>query len=123
MSENSDRQTGYMRLTNQLLGLIVFIAGIVLIIVVFNRALALYEEVNADTFAVTPSVEAVDAPGADEPVAPSPDSVAAQPAQGSVVQPLLVLVARIVILLALGWLAALMASRGAGIATGAGTKQ
>jgi hypothetical protein len=108
------------RTTNQVIGLLVFLAGIALLIMVFLAAYRLYEGIGGEMMGVKAATAAPQVPGTP-PAEQKPGLVVAQPGQGPGLATVLTLfAARLIALLVLGWLAAMLASRGAQLALTAG---
>lgn len=108
------------RTTNQVIGLLVFLAGIALLIMVFLAAYRLYEGIGGEMMGVKAATAPPQVPGTP-PAEPGPGVVVAQPGQGpSLATVLTLFAARLIALLVLGWLAAMLASRGAQLALAAG---
>lgn len=104
---------------NQALGLLIFIGGVVLLALVFLWAYRLYEGLDADLLQVQPARVQPAVPGLG-PAHPLPSgSLTAQPQpQRPLSSVALVLVARLLILLAMGWIGGLITSKGIGLAVG-----
>jgi len=104
---------------NQALGLLIFLGGVVLLALVFLWAYRLYEGIDASLLRVQPAQvqPAVAGLGPASPLPPG--GLAAQPqAGGSLASVGLVLVAKLLILLVMGWVGGLIASKGIGLAVG-----
>lgn len=119
---DSKTKTGSLNLhrtTSQALGLLVFIAGIVLLVMVIIGAYQLYGSLGRDLPGVQTSAVAPPVPGTP-PVPPPSGVAAAQPETGPSLSTMLILfAARLLTLLVIGWLAAMLAGRGAQLALAA----
>ncbi len=104
---------------NQAVGLLVFLAGVALLALVFWWAYRLYDGLDASLLGVQagpvrPAVSGL------VPAAPLPSgTLTARPEARVALSPLaLVLVAKLLVLLVMGWIGGLIASKGIGLATG-----
>lgn len=123
MSEERDRGLVAHRTTNQVLGLVILLAGIAMLILVFLWAYQLYQSIGGETFAARPATAAAQVAGTPSSSAPPAGAVSARPGTGqSPITAALVLFARLLALLVMGWLAGLLASKGVALATGSAAK-
>lgn len=117
MSVNPTREDTHRRSLNQVLGLVVFGVGVLMLALVFIWAYDLYQGIDSDTFGAREQTQAITVPGAPHPQTVAPGTVAASPDKGRpLVSTLAALGMRLVALLILGWLASLLAGRGAALA-------
>jgi hypothetical protein len=123
VSEGTDRNYTVQWTTNQALGLLIMAAGIVMLAFVFLWAYHLYQSINGEMFSVQPAVHPVQVAGGS-PTAPSPGAMTAKLGERSSPLPTaLALAARLCVLLVMGWLAGLLASKGVALATSTPHKQ
>lgn len=124
MSSEPSAKPAARHLTNQVLGLVVFVAGIALLALVFLWAWHLYEGINSAAFAVRPTTQAVTVPGGQPLPANPGGAVSAVPdPKFSLLGVLCAYGIRLLTLLVLGWLAALLAAKGASLARGTTDKE
>lgn len=117
MSADPVREDTHRRSLNQVLGLVVFGLGVVMLALVFIWAYDLYQGIDGSTFGARPQTQPITVPGAPSPRTVAPGTVVATPDQGNpLVATLAALGGRLLALLVLGWLAALLAGRGAALA-------
>lgn len=120
MGEGTDRHLVVHRTTNQAVGLVILLVGIVLLALVFMAAYHLYGSINAGTFGVRAAVQQPHVPGTPSGKPLPGGGVTAQPGVGMPpTTAALVLFARLFALLVMGWLAGLLANKGVALATGA----
>jgi hypothetical protein len=97
------------QLGNQILGLLIFLVGVALLVLVFYWVVLLYQSINGAMF----GVQATTAPNLPA------GSVKATPGTGLPILPALGLIAaKLLALMTLGWLASMVAARGAQLAVG-----
>lgn len=105
---------------NQILGLLVFAGGVVLLVLVFVWAYHLYLSLDATLVHVSPLVAQPPMAGAPPGAPLPPGTVTAAPgAATNIWQIVGLLVGKFVMLLAMGWIGALIASKGVALAVGA----
>jgi len=105
---------------NQALGLLVFLGGVALLAVVFLWAYRLYEGLDASLMQVQPAPVRAVVPGlAPGPGLPPGTTTARPQPQRSLPSLAVSLVAKLLILLVMGWVGAMIASKGIGLAVGA----
>jgi hypothetical protein len=99
---------------NQVLGILVFLAGVGLLLFVFYSAYQLYVGISSETFGAQPATQQVAVSGASPTFTPAPGSVRTSPEKSpSLVALLATFAAKLVALLVLGWLAGMLAGKGA----------
>jgi hypothetical protein len=104
---------------NQALGLLIFLGGVVLLALVFLWAYRLYEGIDANLLQVQPAQVQPVVPGLGPSNPLPPGGLTAQPQpRGPLSSLALVLLAKLLILLVLGWIGGLIASKGIGLAVG-----
>lgn len=115
--ESSGNQPSHV--INQALGLLIFLGGVVLLVLVFLWAYRLYEGLDAGLMRVQPAQvqPAVAGLGPSQPLPPGGLSAKPEP-QGSLASMGVALVAKLLILLVMGWVGGLIASKGIGLAVG-----
>ena len=95
------------------IGLLVFLAGVTMIILVFSWGYGMFESIDSQTFAVaSASSLAPDQPGS------SADIASAQPGGPTLASVGITLAVKFLGLLVLGWLGAMVASKGAEMTAG-----
>ena len=104
---------------NQILGLLVFAGGIILLVLVFVWAYHLYLGLDAHLFPVAALSGQPHVAGAPSSAALPPGTVTATPHAGTNLwEAGALLVSRLLLLLAMGWIGALIASKGVALAVG-----
>lgn len=99
---------------NQALGILVFLAGVGMLLFVFYSAYHLYLGISSETFGADPASQQVAVPGAESAFTPPPGTIKTSPQRSpSLVVLLTTFVAKLIALLVLGWLAGIVASKGA----------
>lgn len=107
---------------NQLIGLLVFAGGVVLLVLVFSWAYHIYLGLDANPFHVAPLPGQPHVAGvpAAAPLPPGTITAAPQPASG-ILSAAAVLILKLLTLLGMGWIGALVASKGISLAVGPAT--
>ena len=119
LSEGVDKHLIVHRTTNQVLGLLIVAGGIVLLVLVFLLAYHLFQSINGSMFEAHPALQQPHVPGTPLGHALPPGTVTARPNVGlPPATAVMVLVAKLLALVVMGWLAGLLASKGAALATG-----
>ena len=109
--EHAVRQT-----VNQVLGILVFLVGVALLALVFASAYQLYLGIGSDTLGAVPQNQVAKVPGAANALSPTPGTVKTLPgADKPLVTVLAIFGAKLLALLVMGWLAGLLASKGAAL--------
>lgn len=109
MGENNSADAGrHIGVAGSAIGLLVFLAGVVMVVMVFSWGHALFQSIDGETFAVSGSTSL--AP--DQPNVPG-DVASAQPGGPSLASIGITYALKFLALLVLGWLGAMVASRGA----------
>jgi len=104
---------------NQVVGLVVFAGGLALLILVFAWAYHLYVTVDAQMFQVQPLRAQPAVKGLDGGKALPPGTLTAQPQlAAALAQTALAVVIKMLALALMGWVGALVASKGIRLATG-----
>jgi len=99
---------------NQALGILVFLVGVAMLLFVFYSAYHLYLSISSETFGAQPAGRQVTVPGANPTFTPAPGSIKTSPERSpSLVVLLATFVAKLIALLVLGWLAGIVAGKGA----------
>lgn len=102
------------QMLNQALGIVVFLAGVGMLIFVFYSAYHLYLGISSETFGAQPASQKVAVSGADPAFTPSAGSIKTSPERSpSLVVLLATFLAKLIALLVLGWLAGIVAGKGA----------
>jgi hypothetical protein len=107
--EHAVRQT-----VNQVLGILVFLVGVALLALVFASAYQLYVGIGGDTLGSVPQTQVAEVSGTPHAAAPTPGTVKTLPGADKPLTTVLALFgAKLLALLVMGWLAGLLASKGA----------
>lgn len=102
------------QMVNQVLGIIVFLAGVAMLIFVFYSAYHLYLSISSETFGAQPASQQVTVSGATPVFTPPAGSIKTSPERSPSLAVLLAtFVAKLIALLVLGWLAGIVAGKGA----------
>ena len=113
----------YGRWATLLIGIATFVVGLALLVSVFNTAKAVLASIDQQIARVQTAPPVNSPAGENQTAAPAQDShgktVAARPAGPSIASIAAVLGLKLFGLLVLGWLAAMIAARGASLAAGA----
>ena len=124
MGEGSTGQLSTHRTANQVLGLVVFVGGVALLLFVFVWAYALYQGINGEMFGAQPTVQQPQVAGTPPSKLPASGVVTARPGTSTPLLPAVAaLLGKLLALLVLGWLAALLASKGAALALPSGRRE
>ena len=124
LGDETNLHSSVLRTTNQALGLAVFAVGIVLLVLVFSWGYQLYQGINAEMFGAKPALQTPQVPGTPPSRLPAAGAVKANPGNSTPLLPAIaVLISKMVALLVLGWLAAMLAARGAALALSTGKRE
>lgn len=120
MGEDVVVDTRGHRITNQVTGLLIFLVGVVLLVLVFSWAHGLYQSIDAPMFGVQPATEQPQVAGTPKAAPLPPGSVKAEPGTARALTPTaLALVVKLLSLIVMGWVAALVAGKGITLAVSA----
>lgn len=114
MGEAPAERSTNTQMLNQALGIVVFLAGVGMLIFVFYSAYHLYLGISSETFGAQPASQKVAVSGADPAFTPPAGSIKTSPERSpSLVVLLATFLAKLIALLVLGWLAGIVAGKGA----------
>ena len=116
MATDPAKQHAARQTVNQALGVLVFLVGVALLALVFASAYQLYLGIGSDTLGAVPQNQVAKVPGAPGALSPTPGTVKTSPgADKPLVTVLAIFGAKLLALLVMGWLAGLLASKGAAL--------
>lgn len=114
MGENNPADAGrHIGVAGSAIGLLVFLAGVVMVVLVFSWGFALFQSIDGETF----TVSGAQSLAPDQPDV-SGDVVSARPGGPSLASIGITYALKFLALLVLGWLGAMVASKGAEMTVG-----